>query len=112
MDIFADPSTQRRSPDKSRAYPSDRERVRRPRRNSDTSVLEKRPLSAEEEKRKDERRRREREKRHRERDATKKDTIEKDKNGKPKPRTLDIIDQLDATSIYGTGCKHFFTLRL
>lgn len=85
LNIFADPST---SPKKSGD--------RRPRRNSESSVLEngsKRPLDPEEEKKRQERRRREREKRHRERDA---------KNKKP-DRKLDIIDQLDATSIYGTG---------
>lgn len=108
LDIFADPSAQRRSPDKNRVQLSDRERVRRPRRNSHTSVLEKRSLSAEEEKKREERKRREREKRYRERDTFRKEISEKDKNGKPKPRTLDIIDQLDATSIYGTGCKHKF----
>ncbi|KAI1636010.1 Pal1 cell morphology protein-domain-containing protein [Biscogniauxia mediterranea] len=66
---------------------------RRPRRNSDSSMLEK-PLTDEEKKMR-EIRRKERERRHRE--------------GKDKPRPgrkLDIIDQLDATSIYGTGLFH------
>lgn len=66
---------------------------RRPRRNSDTSIIEK-PMT-EEEKKAREMRRRERERRHRE---------GKDKD-KPKGKRLDLIDQLDATSIYGTGCE-------
>ena len=49
----------------------------------------------EEEKKAREIRRRERERRHRE---------GKDKD-KPKGKRLDLIDQLDATSIYGTGCE-------
>jgi hypothetical protein len=44
-----------------------------------------------EERRTREMRQRDRERRHR--------------DGKTKPKKLDIIDQLDATSIYGTGCK-------
>ncbi|KAI0013788.1 Pal1-domain-containing protein [Xylariaceae sp. FL0662B] len=58
---------------------------RRVRRNSDSSMIEK-PITDEERKR-----RRERERRHRD-----------PKTG----RRLDIIDQLDATSIYGTGLFH------
>jgi hypothetical protein len=54
---------------------------------------DKRPMT-EEEKKEREARRRDRERRHRE---------AKDK--KPASRKLDIIDQLDATSIFGTGCK-------
>jgi hypothetical protein len=55
------------------------------------------PAMTEEEKKEREARRREREKRHREA-----------KEKKPN-RKLDIIDQLDATSIFGTGreCHHF-----
>jgi hypothetical protein len=52
------------------------------------------PLTEEEKKQK-ELRRRERERRHRE-------GKDKSKSGKPS-RRLDLIDQLDATSIYGTG---------
>ncbi|KAI0138139.1 Pal1-domain-containing protein [Hypoxylon sp. NC0597] len=73
--------------------PQKRPTERRPRRNSDSSMLEK-PLTDEEKKAR-ELRRKERERRHRE--------------GKDKPRSgrkLDIIDQLDATSIYGTGLFH------
>ena len=80
LDIFADP------PDTNRV------RDRRPRRNSETSVREKtgRLLDPEEERRRQERRQR--------------DTK---RQGKPKPasRKLDIIDKLDVTSIYGTGCE-------
>jgi hypothetical protein len=68
---------------------------RRPRRNSDSSAMDvdKKPMT-EEEKKEREARRRDRERRHRE---------AKDK--KPTSRKLDIIDQLDATSIFGTGRK-------
>lgn len=72
---------------------SKRPTERRPRRNSDSSIMEK-PLTEEEKKAK-EARRRERERRHKERSKT----------GKPS-RRLDLIDQLDATSIYGTGLFH------
>ncbi|KAI1504972.1 Pal1 cell morphology protein-domain-containing protein [Biscogniauxia marginata] len=71
-----------------------RQTERRPRRNSDSSMLEK-PLTDEEKKMR-EIRRKERERRHRE---------GKDKD-KRTGRKLDIIDQLDATSIYGTGLFH------
>ncbi|KAK1764070.1 Pal1 cell morphology protein-domain-containing protein [Phialemonium atrogriseum] len=69
---------------------------RRPRRNSDSSVMDadKLPLT-EEEKKEREARRRERERRRREM-----------KDKKPMNRKLDIIDQLDATSIFGTGLFH------
>ncbi|KAF7522204.1 hypothetical protein G7054_g12223 [Neopestalotiopsis clavispora] len=73
--------------------PMKRPTERRPRRNSDSSIMEK-PLTEEEKKAK-EARRRERERRHKERSKT----------GKPSKR-LDLIDQLDATSIYGTGLFH------
>ncbi|KAI1099304.1 Pal1-domain-containing protein [Jackrogersella minutella] len=66
---------------------------RRPRRNSDSSMLEK--PAADDDKKARELRRKERERRHR--------------DGKDKTRTgrkLDIIDQLDATGIYGTGLFH------
>ena len=77
LDIFADP------PD-----PNRREK-RRPRRNSESSVREKVPLDPEEEKKRRERKRRESKK--------------LGKDGKPQ-RRLDVIDKLDVTSIYGTGC--------
>jgi len=55
----------------------------------------------EEERKQRDLRRRERERRHRE-----------GRDKKPVNRKLDIIDQLDATSIYGTGSEYFegFTL--
>lgn len=70
------------------------------RRNSDSSVVSRssrKLLDPEEEKKRAERRRRER--RHRERDA-------KDGKSKKPDRKLDIIDKLDVTSIYGTGCEY------
>jgi hypothetical protein len=84
LDIFADPSD---SPKKSE---------RRVRRNSESSVRSGKALDPEEEKRRQERRRRER--RHRDRS--------KDGKSKKPDRKLDIIDKLDVTSIYGTGCKY------
>ena len=89
LDIFADPSE---------GPSSRRSEGRRLRRNSDSSVADRKPLDPEEEKRRQERRRRERERRHRERDS-------KDPKSKKPDRKLDIIDKLDVTSIYGTGCK-------
>ncbi|KAK2048434.1 Pal1-domain-containing protein [Colletotrichum somersetense] len=86
-------------PSGSQASPPRRPREqRRPRRNSDSSVLidVEKPLTEEEKKAK-EARRRERERRARE---------GKDKDPKKPSRRLDIIDQLDATSIYGTGLFH------
>lgn len=73
--------------------PQKRSMDRKPRRNSESSVIE----LTEEEKKQKELRRRERERRYREGKG-------KEKSGKPS-RKLDLIDQLDATSIYGTGCK-------
>lgn len=97
LDIFADPKT---SPRKSES--------RRPRRNSESSVIDrssgKLPDADDEKKR----RRRERERRHRERDAKegKDGKDSKDSKGKkPGDRKLDVIDKLDVTSIYGTGCR-------
>lgn len=77
---------------------------RRPRRNSDSSVLDFESKSLSEEQRKAlDAKRRERDRQRREgRDG--KDGKERSKSGRPS-RRLDIIDQLDATSIYGTGCK-------
>lgn len=89
LDIFADPvdaSTSRRL-----------ESRRITRRNSDSSVMSK-TLDPEEEKKRQERKRRERRER-REREG-------KDPKRKP-DRKLDIIDKLDVTSIYGTGCQYF-----
>lgn len=81
-----------------------RKSQRRPRRNSDSSVLDFESKSLSEEQRKAlDAKRRERDRQRREgRDG--KDGKERSKSGRPS-RRLDIIDQLDATSIYGTGCK-------
>ncbi|KAI9056024.1 hypothetical protein LZ554_000956 [Drepanopeziza brunnea f. sp. 'monogermtubi'] len=87
LDIFADPAD---------SSPGRRSDSRRPRRNSDSSVMSK-PMDSEEERRRQERRRRERRER-RDREA-------KDPKRKP-DRKLDIIDKLDVTSIYGTGLFH------
>ena len=86
LNIFADPDS-----------PPKRGDPRRVRRNSESSLAGNgKPLDPEEEKKRQERRRRER--RHRE---------ARDGKGPKKPeRKLDIIDKLDVTSIYGTGCKH------
>jgi hypothetical protein len=86
LDIFADPA------------PPNKSDPRRVRRNSESSVMESKPkpkiLDPEEEKKRQERR----ERRHRER-------AERGSKPKKPDRKLDIIDQLDATSIYGTGRK-------
>ena len=76
LDIFADPSDPKRVRDKSHR-----------RRNSESSVRDKGPLDPEEE-------RKRRERKHRDsRTRTK------------QQKRLDVIDKLDVTSIYGTGCK-------
>lgn len=92
LDIFADPNDQSRD--------RERERARRAaRRNSESSVMEKPRLTEDEERRRRERHRRERERRHREREGKSSSSTTK-----PKGR-LDVIDKLDVTSIYGTGCE-------
>jgi len=94
LDIFADPI------DEGKPY------ERRPRRNSDSSLVDRngKPLDPEEE-------RRRRERRHREKDARPRDSKGRPlpssavgRNKKPSHR-LDVIDKLDVTSIYGTGRK-------
>ncbi|KAM5467978.1 hypothetical protein MauCBS54593_005260 [Microsporum audouinii] len=90
IDVFADPSetTLVGSGSASR-------RDRRPRRNSDSSLMERpRLLDPEEE-------RRRRERRHRERDARHKSRPRRGNNYK-----LDVIDKLDVTGIYGPGTFH------
>ncbi|MCJ1389535.1 hypothetical protein MMC18_002392 [Xylographa bjoerkii] len=94
LDIFADPPQEGKP------------REARPRRNSDSSVVDRngKPQDLEEE-------RKRRERRHRERETRPRDT-----KGRPLPsssvrgqkptRRLDIIDKLDVTSIYGTGLFH------
>ena len=93
IDIFADP------PNTSR--------FRRPRRNSDSSLVDKGPELTDEERRARWKRLTDKEQRQR---------LEAYRAGVPPPaigaakvlkpsKRLDIIDQLDVTSIYGTGCK-------
>ena len=83
LDIFADP------PDPNSL------RERKPRRNSESSLREKKLPDTEEERRREERRRRH----------------EKRKPKQPAHR-LDIIDKLDVTSIYGMGCEYHTSLNL
>ncbi|KAK0703488.1 Pal1 cell morphology protein-domain-containing protein [Lasiosphaeria miniovina] len=83
-------------PDPSRS--PQRRSDRRPRRNSESSAVDREKPTTEEEKKLRELRRRDREAR-RQRDN-------RDRDKKPPNRKLDIIDQLDATSIYGTGMFH------
>ncbi|KAK3943080.1 protein PAL1 [Diplogelasinospora grovesii] len=71
---------------------------RRPRRNSESSVMDAEKTTTDEERKIRDMRRRERERRHREH--------REHREKKPVNRKLDIIDQLDATSIYGTGMFH------
>ncbi|KAJ9294509.1 hypothetical protein DTO271G3_6777 [Paecilomyces variotii] len=95
FDVFADPPSSSSKPHRSRSHD-----VRRPRRNSDSSAMERpqKPLDPEDEKRRRERRHREREARHRD---------GKSRSSKKTPsHRLDIIDKLDVTSIYGTGLFH------
>ena len=91
-DVFADPP---RSPEK------------RPLRqgSSDQVGIDRngQPLSPEEERRRREKRLREREARHRHRDKPRPSGLSLSKS--KKPGHLDVIDKLDVTSIYGTGCK-------
>lgn len=89
LDIFADPPD---SPKKSDA--------RHMRRNSESSIMERnsKPIDPEEEKKRQERKRREQ--RHREREGG-----HSSSRSKKPDRKLDIIDKLDVTSIYGTGCR-------
>lgn len=98
FDIFADPSERRkeRRPERPR---EGRPRPR-PRRNSESSIMEKpRRMDSE-----DDRRRRDRRQRN-----GKDGKDEKGRSKKPQGRRLDLIDKLDVTSIYGTGCKQSFT---
>lgn len=91
VDIFADPP--------------EVGRYRRPRRNSESSVADKSgTLSELDEWRKRERRHRDREARHRG------DVQARPQTAKPKKpnQRLDLIDQLDVTSIYGTGCRRTY----
>lgn len=96
LDIFADPPTLT----KSNTTLGGRERERRPRRNSESSIMERpKAMDPEEERRRRERRRREREARHRD---------GKSSRSKKANYHMDIIDKLDVTSIYGTGSEFVF----
>lgn len=88
LDIFADPP--------------EAESNRRPRRNSESSIAGRPGKLLDPE---DERRRRER--RHKEREARHRGEGRRPQTARPKKpsQRLDIIDQLDVTSIYGTGCQ-------
>ncbi|POS88390.1 hypothetical protein EPUL_000119 [Erysiphe pulchra] len=90
-DVFADPSSSRTS--------SRKPAERRPRRNSESSTLDRssKPLDPEEEKKRQERKRRERKQR---------DYGENSSRSRRSNRKLDVIDKLDVTSIYGTGLFH------
>lgn len=92
LDIFADPPTN----------------GSRPRRNSDTSVAEKsgKALSSDEDRKRRERRYRDKEARHRNREARHKDGKGGTSGSKKPSKRLDVIDQLDLTGIYGTGCTY------
>lgn len=89
LDIFADPPEVAKNGE-----------GRRPRRNSDSSVVSSKPLDTEEEQSRKERR-------HKDRDARRdgKGRPHASSSAKPKKsnQRLDVIDKLDVTSIYGTG---------
>ena len=82
------------------ADPQDQSRLRPRMRSNSESSIGSRLLTPEEEKKRKERQRREREARHRDG----KGRAAGHKSKKPSQR-LDIIDSLDVTSIYGTGCR-------
>jgi len=95
FDIFADPPNPSKAPTMGR-----REKTsRRPRRNSESSVMERASKLFDDD---DDKRRRER--RHRDREGRHRDGKSRSSR---KDRRLDIIDKLDVTSIYGTGSELF-----
>ncbi|KAF2503321.1 Pal1-domain-containing protein [Lophium mytilinum] len=71
---------------------------RRPRRNSDSSIIDKRPLDADEERKRRERRK--------EREARGKDGKSRSHRQPKKPHGLDLIDKLDVSGIYGPSLFH------
>lgn len=83
-DIFADPQDASKS-------------QRKPRRNSDSSIIDKKTSPEEE------RKRRERRAREKGRDIKSGTSSSSGRPKKPSHR-LDVIDKLDVTSIYGMGC--------
>lgn len=92
LDIFADPINL----SKTTSNTTGRERSgrRHQRRNSESSVIDRKVMDTDED-------RRRRERRHRERDDRHKD--DRSRSSKKPNARLDIIDKLDVTSIYGTG---------
>ncbi|KAG0153562.1 hypothetical protein PDIDSM_2216 [Penicillium digitatum] len=93
LDIFADPPTSSQTA-KDKA-------PRRPRRNSESSVMDRSSKLLDFDDDDDDDEKRQRERRHRE--SRSKDG--KSRSGR-KDRRLDVIDKLDVTSIYGTGMFH------
>ncbi|KAI8936601.1 hypothetical protein NX059_007002 [Plenodomus lindquistii] len=93
------PSRPRGQPSSRPPHPSSPERRdnRRPRRNSESSIIDKRSLD-------EERRRRER-RREREREERGKDSKSSARRTR-KPQGLDLIDKLDVTGIYGPSMIH------
>ena len=89
--------------------PTRRPATQRPRRNSDGSIVDKKVLNSEEERKRRERRHRERAPRAKDSKDSKDNKDGKDgKDVKEKPikvtnRRMDVIDKLDVTSIFGTG---------
>ncbi|KAL3482234.1 Pal1 cell morphology protein-domain-containing protein [Aspergillus californicus] len=97
FNIFSDPPNKSR-PSGSGSVSRSRDKERRPRRNSESSIMERpKHLDPDDERRRRERRRREREARHKD---------GKSRSSKKPAYQLDIIDKLDVTSIYGTGMFH------
>lgn len=94
LDIFADPPGGSKTANNA-APPRDKSQRRSQRRNSESSVVDRKVMDAEGEKARRERRAK---------DERHKDGRTRSK--KPNQR-LDIIDKLDVTSIYGTGSKCF-----
>ena len=92
LDIFADPPEMVKP------------RERRHRRNSESSIINRngKPIDSEDERRRRERRHREREARHR--DGKSRGYPSSSSKSKKPTQRLDVIDKLDVTSIYGTGC--------
>lgn len=94
LDVFADPPSLSKAPSNSGTRDKP---VRRPRRNSESSVMDRASKLLDDD---DDRRRRER--RHRDREGRHRDGKHRSSR---KNRQLDIIDKLDVTSIYGTGSE-------
>jgi hypothetical protein len=75
----------------------------RPRRNSESSIADKGSLTAEEERKRRERRR-ERERGERSKDGKHREH----RSGRSKkPGYIDVIDKMDVTGLYGSGCMYF-----